>query len=105
MRCAYRNRNNPDNRNNNNGFRLVQYSLMSELDHSRMIGAHIEESRFFSCLARSQPATRQNKSADTAGNLTVNAVPAHHFPTSGKRLQISPETRSKRPGLSSHSLN
>ena len=26
-RCAYRNRNNPDNRNNNNGFRLVSHIL------------------------------------------------------------------------------
>ncbi len=29
LRCAYRNRNNPDNRNRNNGFRLVVSTFFS----------------------------------------------------------------------------
>ncbi len=36
VRCAYRNRNDPANRNNNVGFRLAQHNLLPDVKRSRL---------------------------------------------------------------------
>ena len=55
LRCANRNRNNPDNRNNNNGFRCVKsLKCLNSAVHGWLKRAVFESRAFLLCLKQTE---------------------------------------------------